>query len=241
MAELTEDMIRNRLNQIQSGIYEPEINGLPDLVLHKITLQAKGKASQAYSSKLKELMAQGGMFNEAFLPRVLEKACKDAGIDLKAPTKQRKALERFFKEAPHDLLGPIDQLTDEEASLLPEELQKERQKAIEERTQRLSEFMETFHNEDELRAIEETKMIEDLERQLRAQTYEHRAREYQLLTEIFESAKTKEGKPYFSLVEQIAELDLTNQEALIQLFFRWRLFKEGRLPEFFRANYPAKS
>ncbi|MDZ4042544.1 MAG: hypothetical protein U1D96_03515 [Eubacteriales bacterium] len=121
------------LNTYELKTYSPEIPGLPNLVFVKMGLKERGLSSRAYSSKLKELMDEGGYLSEALLPTTLKKACENNGVD---PTVQLKGLaltKQFFNSIPPDLAGPFDHLTQDQVAALPEEEQAARAKAIDDR------------------------------------------------------------------------------------------------------------
>ena len=237
MAELTNEMIQRRLETVASATYQPEIPGLPGIVFVKMGLKERGISSRAYSSKLKELMAAGGYFNEALLPAVLEKTCRENAIDIGVIKKQREILKRFYDSMPKDMAGPYDQLTDEEVALLSLEEREERQKAIEERGRKIMEWRVGFFTEEDHRVMEQAGQIERLEQHLKANTAEHHARKYRDETEILVCARREDGvKPYFGSIEEIQELEDRNRDALIQLYMKWKQFKEGMAPQFFRPD-----
>lgn len=238
MADLTEPMVNRRYETVASGTYTPEIVGLPGLTFVKMGLREKGASSRAYSAKLKELMNQGGYFNEALLPTILERTCRENGIDTSVIQKQRDILQRFWDSVPRDLQDPVDELTPEEvAELSPEELDA-RNQLIEARAQRFKDIMENFYKPEDYRILEQAKQIENLELQLRNNTAEHHARKHQMETEILLCARKSEDteKPYFSSIEDIQELEDTNRDGLVQLYMKWKQFKEGLLPQFFRPD-----
>lgn len=239
MAELTAEMVQRRYETVASGTYSPEIPGLLGLTFVKMGLKERGISSRAYSSKLKELMAAGGYFSEALLPSVLERACIENGLDIGVLRKQREILRRFYDSIPKDLAGPFDQLTEEEVALLSPEERAEREKAIEERGRRVMDWQQGFFTEDDYRVMSQARQIEQLEQHLRANTAEHRAREYQMQTEILLCARRSDDidKPYFSSIEEIAELEDRNRDALVQLYLKWKQFKEGLAPQFFRPDH----
>lgn len=238
MAELTQDMIQRRFETVASGTYEPEIPGLPGVAFVKLGLKERGVASRAYSSKLRELMALGGYFNEALLPTVLEKACRDNGLDISVLQKQREILKRFYDSIPRELAGPFDELTDEEVALLPPEEKETREKALEERGQRIAEFIQNFYTAEDQKIFAQCKQIEALEQHLKTNTVEHNARKHQMETEILVCAKRADDitQSYFSSIEEIQELEDTNPEGLVQLYMKWQQFKNGLHPQFFRPD-----
>lgn len=238
MTELTAEMVQRRLETVSSGTYAPEIPGLPGIVFVKMGLKEKGISSRAYSSKLKELMSAGGYFNEALLPTVLQKACRENGLDIGVMKKQRDILKRFYESIPKDLSGPYDQLTPEEVSLLSPEEQDERQKGIEDRGRRIMEWQKNFFTEEDHRIMEQAKQIEQLEQHLKANTAEHHARKFRDETEILICARRADDieKTYFSCIEDINELEDRNRDVLVQLYMKWKQFKEGMLPDFFRPD-----
>ncbi len=238
MAGLTQEMIQRRLETVVSGTYAPEIPGLPGLVFVKMGLKERGISSRAYASKLKELMADGGYFNEALLPSVLERTCRDNGLDVKVLKKQRDILRRFYDSIPKDLAEPIDPLTPEEVALLsPEELI-EREKAAGERGRKIMDWQQNFFTEDDHKLMEQARQIEQLEQHLKANTAEHHARKHRDETEILVSARRVDviDKPYFASLEDIQELEDRNRDALIQLYSKWAQFKAGLSPQFFRPS-----
>lgn len=241
MAELTNDMIQRRLETVASGTYSPEIPGLPGITFVKMGLKERGQSSRAYSAKLKDLMAAGGYFSEALLPSVLEKTCKENGIDISVLSKQRQIQKRFYDSIPKELMEPYDKLTDEEVALLPPEVREERQKAIEERGRQIMEFMQSFYTEEDQKILEQCKQIEALEQHLKANTAEHHARKHQMETEILLCARRSDdiSIPYFGSIEEIQELEDRNRQGLVQLYLKWKQFKEGMLPDFFRPNNSA--
>jgi hypothetical protein len=238
VAELSGEMVQRRLDTVASGTYQPEIAGLPGLVFVKMGLKEKGISSRAYSSKLKELMAAGGYFNEALLPSVLEKTCRENGLDIKVLKKQREILKRFYDSIPKEFVGPIDQLTQEEAALLSPEQQVERNKAMEERGRKIMEWQENFFTEDDYQIMEQAKQIEALESHLKANTAEHNARKHRDETEILLCARREDDieKPYFTGIEDFIDLEDRNREALVQLYTKWHQFKGGLHPQFFRTG-----
>jgi len=238
MSELSPEMVQRRYETVASGTYTPEIAGLPGLTFVKMGLVERGVSSRAYSSKLKELMAQGGYFSEALLSSVLERTCRENGMDTGAIKKQREILKRFYESIPQDLAGPIDQLTDEEVALLSLEEKAERHKAIEERGRRIMEWRAGFFTDEDYLVMEQARQIEQLEQHLRANTAEHHARKHQMETEILTCARRTEDvkKPYFDSIDEIQSLEDYNREALVQLYMKWKQFKEGLLPDFFRPH-----
>jgi len=239
MAELTQEMVQRRLDGVASGTFQPEIPGLPGLVFVKLGLSERGKSSRAYSAKLKELFACGEYFSEAMLPTVLGKVCKDNGLDIGVIKKQRELLKRFYESIPADLAGPVDQLTEEEAAQLSPEEKTQRQAVIEERGKKIMEFMQNFYTEEDYRVMDQAKQIENLEQHLKSNTAEHHARKHQMETEILLCARQEDiKKPYFESIEQIQELEDTNRQGLVQLYMKWKQFKEGMLPQFFRSDNP---
>lgn len=235
MAELTAGMVQRRYETVASGTYSPEIPGLPGLTFVKMSLKERGISSRAYSAKLKELMAEGGYFNEAFMPTLLERACKENGIDIGVLRKQRELMKKYIDSIPPEINGPFDKLTPEEVALLSQEEQAEREKAIQERGKRIMEFQQNFFSEDDHRLMETARQIEQLEQHLRANTAEHRARECQAQNEILLCARRSEdtAKQFFNSIDDIQELEEKNRDGLIQLYTKWRQFKEGLLPDFF--------
>ena len=238
MAELTQDMVQRRLETTASGSYQPEIPGLPGLVFVKMGLRERGASSRAYSSKLKELMSEGGYFNEALLPTILERTCRENGIDIKVVDQQRAIMKSFYDSIPTELSGPYDQLTEEEVALLSSEEKSARDEAIQERGKKVLEFMQNFYTEDDKKVLAQVGQIEALEQHLKSNTAEHNARKYQMETEILLCARQPDDtdKPYFSSIEEIEELDDTNQPGLVQLYTKWQQFKKGLLPQFFRSD-----
>lgn len=238
MSELTSAMVQGRLETVASGTYSPEIPGLPGLTFVKLGLKERGASSRAYSSKLKELMAAGGYFSEALLPSVIEKTCRENGLDIGVLKKQREIMMRFYDSIPADLAGPIDRLTDEEVVLLSQEEREERAKAIDERGRQFGEFVENFYTDEDRAIFEQARQIEQLEQHLKANTAEHFARKHQTETEILLCARRSDDieKPYFSCIEDIQELEDRNREGLIQLYGKWTQFKSGLNPDFFRPN-----
>ena len=238
MTELSEGMVQRRYETVTSGTYKPEIPGLPDLVFTKMSLGERGKSSRAYSAKLKELMAEGGYFAEALLPTVLERTCRDNGLSLDVVKQKQQFYRRFIESIPPELSGPFDQLTDEEVAELSSEQRAERQQAIEERGRQIMKWQQEFFSEEDLRVFEQAQQIENLEQQLRANTAEHFARKHQMETEILLCARqaVDTNKPYFESIEDIQELADTNHQGLVQLYLKWKQFKEGLLPQFFRPD-----
>jgi len=235
MAELTKEMVQRRLEAVASGTYAPEISGLPGIVFVKMGLKEKGISSRAYSSKLKELMAAGGYFSEALLPTVLEKACRENGVDPGILKKQREILKRFYDSIPPELAGPYDKLTDEEVAQLSPEEKADRDKAIEDRGRQIMEYMQNFYTEDDHKVMDQAQQIEALERHLKANTAEHMARVHQGLTEILICARRSDKieEPFFASEEEIEEFGQRNHQGLVALFTKWKQFKEGLLPDFF--------
>jgi len=238
MADLTDEMVRRRLDTVASSSFQPEIPGLEGIVFVKMGLKERGNASRAYSSKLKELFATGDCFSEAMLPTVLGKVCKDNGLDIKVLNKQREIMKRFYDTCPPDLMGPIDPLTDEEVALLSPEEQAERQANIEERGKTIMEFTQNFYTEEDYRVMDQVKQIENLEQHIKSNTAEHQARKHQMETEILLCARKIDDieKPYFGCIEDIQEIEDYNQPGLVQLYMKWKQFKEGLLPQFFRPD-----
>jgi len=235
MTELTKEMVQRRYDAVASGTYSPEIPGLPGLTFVKMGLKEKGVSSRAYSAKLKELMAEGGYFNEAFLPSLLERACKENGIDIGVLRKQRELMKKYINSIPPEINGPFDKLTPEEVALLSQEERDARQEAIEGRGKRIMEFQQNFFTEDDHKIFEMARQIEQLEQHLRANTAEHRARECQAQNEILLCARRADdtAKLYFDSIDDIQDLEEKNRDGLIQLYTKWRQFKEGLLPDFF--------
>lgn len=238
MTELTKEMVQRRYDAVASGTYSPEIPGLPGLTFVKMSLKEKGVSSRAYSAKLKELMAEGGYFNEAFMPTLLERACKENGIDIGVLRKQRELMKKYIDSIPPELNGPFDKLTPEEVALLSPEEQEERNKAIQERGRQIGEWQENFFTEDDHRLMGQARQIEQLEQHLRYNTAEHRARAHQATTEILVCARKAEDikKPYFSGEEEVEEFGARNNQMLVELFSRWNQFKSGLIQDFFRPD-----
>lgn len=231
--ELTADMVQRRYETVASGTYAPEIPGLPRLVFTKMGLKERGASSRAYSSKLKELMAEGGYFSEALLPTVLERTCRENGIDPGVIRKQRDIVKRLYETMPTELQGPYDQLTDEEVAQLAPEAKDEREKAIQGRGKQIMEFIQGFYTEEDHKVMEVARQIEALEQHLRSNTAEHRAREYQMQTEILHCARREDDIAYFESIEEIAGIEDRNRESLVQLYVKWKQFKGGLHPDFF--------
>lgn len=240
MADLIAEMVDRRYETVASGTYSPEIPGLPGITFIKMGLKERGASSRAYSAKLIELMNQGGYFSEALLPTILERTCRENGIDMAVLQKNREIVKRLFDAAPEDLIEPIDELTDEEAALLSPEQKAERERYIEDRGRRIADFMTSFFTANDQKIMDQAKQIENLELQLRNNTAEHNARKYQMEMEILLCARKSDNidQQYFSCIDEIQELDDTNQAGLIQLFMKWKQFKSGLLPQFFRPNNP---
>ncbi|MCG8401365.1 MAG: hypothetical protein MJA84_07180 [Firmicutes bacterium] len=238
MAELTAEMVQRRYETVASGTYAPEIPGLPDLVFVKMGLAQRGHSSRAYSAKLKELYAAGGYFSEALLPTILEKACRENGLDVSVLKKQRDIMKRLYDSIPPELAQPYDQLTPEEVTLLSPEEQAERRRDMEEHGRRIMEWANGFYTDEDRAVMEQTKQIEALEQHLKAQTAEHYARKHQMETEILLCARKTEdtAAPYFADIEDIQGLEDRNRQGLVQLYIKWKQFKEGLLPDFFRPD-----
>lgn len=162
-------------------------------------------------------------------------ASKVNGIDMSALRKQREIIKRVWESIPADLQDPIDELTDEEVACLSPEEREARNKAIDDRAMRFKTVMENAYTPEDIVILEQAKQIENLELQLRNNTAEHQARKYQMETEILICAKKSENieVPYFSCIEEIQELEDTNRDGLVQLFMKWKQFKEGLVPQFF--------
>jgi len=238
MAELTPEMIQKRYETVASGTYAPEIPGLPGIVFVKMGLSERGHSSRAYSTKLKELYAAGGYFSEALLPSILEKTCRENGLDIKVLQKQRDILKRMYESIPPELAKPFDQLTPEEVALLSPEEQAERSKGLEEYGRRIMEWTNSFYTDEDRKVMEQAKQIEALEQHLKANTAEHHARKHQIEMEILLCARKGDDieKPYFESIEDIQALEDRNRPALVQLYMKWKQFKEGLLPDFFRPD-----
>lgn len=238
MAELTAEMVQRRYETVVSGTYAPEIPSLPGLVFVKMSLAERGHSSRAYSAKLKELYAAGGYFSEALLPAVLEKTCRENGLDVKMIQKHRDIMKRLLDTIPADLAKPYDQLTPEEVALLSPEEQAERAKGMEEHGRRIMQWANDFYTDEDRKVMEQTKQIETLEQHLKAHTAEHFARKHQIEMEILLCARKADDaqKPYFGSIEDIQELEDRNRQGLLQLYMTWKQFKEGLLPDFFRPD-----
>ncbi|HBX22673.1 MAG TPA: hypothetical protein DEF34_03395 [Desulfotomaculum sp.] len=238
MAGLTTEMIQKRYETVASGTYAPEIPGLPGLVFVKMGLAERGHSSRAYSAKLKELYAAGGYFSEALLPAVLEKTCRENGLDVKVMQKHREIMKRLFESIPAELAKPYDQLTPEEVAQLAPEEQAARAKEIEQHGRRMMEWANAFYTDDDRQVMEQAKQIESLEQHLKANTAEHHARKHQMEMEILLCVRKADDieKPYFGSVEDVQELEDRNRQGLVRLYMTWKQFKEGLLPDFFRAD-----
>ncbi|MFZ3171969.1 MAG: hypothetical protein WA118_08320 [Carboxydocellales bacterium] len=238
MSKLTDDMIQRRLETVSSGSYTPAIPGLDGLVFVKMGLAERGVSARAYSSRLKELYALGGYFSQALIPFTLAKICKDNGLDMKVLDKNREILKRFYDSIPAELAAPLDGLTDEEVQELSPEGIELRDKALEERGVKMFEYMQTFYTDEDRQVMDLAKQIEQLETHIKNNTAEHLAWMHQMDTEILISSKKAEdtGSPYFSSIDEIKELEYTNREGLVHLYLKWKQFKEGLLPEFFRPD-----
>ena len=235
MTELTNEMVNRRFEAVASGTYAPEIPGLPGLVFTKMGLKERGISSRAYASKLKELYSKGGFFSEAFLPTILEKACKESGIDLNdVLRKQREILKRYHDSIPEEFTKAFDELTDEEVALLSPEEQKEREKAIAEHGRRAMEWQQNFITEEDQKFMDQAKQIERLEQHIKSHTAEHHARAHQAVQEILVCSKKEDGAtPYFSSEEEIEDFMTANTQIGITLFWKWNQWKGGLLPDFF--------
>ncbi len=238
MSELTKDMVERRLDQVASGFFKPEISGLTGLVFIKMGLKERGKSSRAYSSKLKELLNEGGYFSEALLPTALKKICDDNGLDVGVLKKSRDLMKHFYKEIPDHLTGSYDELTDEEVALLPQEEKTERQKEIQARGREIIEYLQNYFTEDEQKVIDQAKQVQALEEHLKVNTAEHFARKHQMEIEILLCARSEDDIqiPYFKSQEEIQGLGDINKNGLVQLYLKWKQFKEGMYPQFFRPN-----
>ncbi|MTI83435.1 MAG: hypothetical protein FH756_05890 [Firmicutes bacterium] len=238
MADLTTEMIQKRYETVASGTYTPEIEGLTGLVFVKMGLSERGQSSRAYSSKLKELYAAGGYFSEALLPAVLEKTCRENGLDVNVLQRQRDILKRLYDSIPDEISKPYDQLTPEEVATLSPEEQAEREKGMEEHAQKIMDWVNNFYTDEERKVMEQAKQIEALEQHLKANTAEHNARKHQMETEILLCARKEDDieTPYFESIEDIQSLEDRNRKALVQLYTKWKQFKEGLLPDFFRPD-----
>jgi len=238
MAKLTQEMIQRRLETVVSGTYQPDLPGLPGLVFVKMGLKERGISARAYSSKLKELMAAGGYFSEALLPSVLERVCRENGLDLSVLKKQREILKRFYDSIPPEMADPIDQLTPEEVTLLSPEERAEREKDAEGRGQKIMEWQVNFFTEEDYKTMEMSRQIEQLEQHLKANTAEHYARKHRDETEILMCARRADDieEPCFGSIDEIQELEDFNREGLVQLYLKWKQFKEGLSPQFFRPD-----
>lgn len=240
METLQNELIQRRQDTVSSGSFNPIIPGLTGLVFVKMGLKEKGRSSRAYSSKLKELYAEGGYFSEALIPHTLEKICKEQGLDFKVLDKQREILRRFYEAIPDDLRDPVAPLTEEEQAEMSPEEQEAFQKKLEERGKRIHDFMDNFYTDEDRETMAQAKQIEMLEGHIRANTAEHLAQKFQMEIEILLCARKAENldQPYFSTIDEILELEDTNRPGLIQLYQKWKQFKEGMLPEFFRPDSP---
>lgn len=239
MSKLTSEMVERRLHQVASSTFVPEIPGLPGLEFHKLTLADRGRASRAYAAKLKELNAAGGYYNEALIPTVLERVCRENGLDMAATLRQAKASQqRFYDSMPKEFTLPFDQLTEEEVALLSPEEREEREQAIVERGRRILEWQQQFYTADDRRVVKESQQIEALEAHLLANTVEHQARIYQMCEEILCCACTEDAKPYFDSVDEILGLADQSEQLLATLWLKWRQWKAGAAPQFFRPDHP---
>lgn len=238
LAELTNEMVQRRLETVSSGTYMPEIPGLIGIIFVKMNLQERGQSARSYSFKLKELMSAGGYFSEALLPSVLQKACRENGIDINVLKKERDIQKRFYDSIPKEYTEPYDELTEEEVAELPPEERDRRDQELEERGKQIMEFMQNFYTEEDQKILEQCRQIEALEQHLKNNTAEHLSRKYQIENEILLCARQSDdiNQPYFSSIEEIQELEFTNRQGLIQLYLKWKQFKEGMLPEFFRPD-----
>ena len=237
MAELTQDMIEARAAEVIGGMFEPYIPSLGGLLFVKMDLRAKGISSRAYSARLIELHKQGGYYPEALLPQVVKRLCAEQGIDYDAVLrKQRTLLKKIQDNVPADLAGPIDKLTDEEAARLSSEEREARDVAIRERGQKIAAYVESQYTPEDWEVRAQADMIEALERDLQAQTYEHHARKAQMEAEILHCCRKVDNPdgPYFADLDDMAgKLEAVGDEAAVLLMVKWRLFKQGRNPDFF--------
>ncbi len=237
MTELEKKFVEQRLTNIKNGEYAPLIDGLPDLLFVKLDNRVKGITSRTYSKKLMEYIKEG-LPSEALLPQLLKQACADAGLDIKVLNKKMELMKKIHEEAPGDLQGPYDSLTPEEVAQLTDEEREARQKGIAERGRRILEFTMNLYSPEEKEMLEQIQQIEAIERNLRNNTAERYARQDQALLELLDGCRRvdKPEQPYFASTDEITALDETNREALVQLFMKWQQFKEGKLPEYFRAD-----
>lgn len=233
MADLTKEMVNARREEIESGTFHPHIPGLDNLVFVKMTPKVKGISSRAYSKRLMELFAEGGYYSESLLPQILKKICAQHGIDVNVLKQSVSLQKKIYDNAPEDLIGPYDSLTDEEVAKLSPEDRAKRRKAIEDRGRRYVEFLSRLFTEEEKEMLEQIKQIEELQQKLKTNTAEHWARKYQMEVEIYHCTRCADDsdKHYFESPEAVTEIE--DQKALILLYGKWRLFREGRDPDFF--------
>jgi hypothetical protein len=233
MAELTQEMIERRFQKASANPLTVNIAGLPGLCFVPMTGKERGKSSRAYSSRLMELHKEGGYYSEALLPTVLKKVCEQNGLDIKILNRKLTLQRKLFESVPEELAGPYDQLTLEEVAEMPAEEQQKREQAIQERGQRIAEFMQKLYTDEEREDLAQIEQIEQLEQHLRSNTAEHHARAYQMLTEILLCVRQEDdpGKPYFDNIEEIEAI--RPQETLVNLFMAWRQFREGYPSDFF--------
>jgi len=242
---LGQEFNTRRLESVASGNFEPHIPDLPGLLFVKMNGADKGAANRAYSAKLKELFNEGGWFARALLPTYLDRQAKEAGLPTNLRTKVRAIQERLMKSIPAELDKPYDRLTDEEVQLLSPEERQARDEAIMALGKQRFEWLQSFYTEEERRTLAQMEQMENLEQHLITQTAEYQAEKHQVHTELLRCCRrlpdqeydAKTMPPYFESIEQIEELEETvGTEPMVQLYAKWRLFKMGYDPDYFRPN-----
>ncbi|WP_113676199.1 hypothetical protein [Vallitalea guaymasensis] len=223
MSKLKEDIIKERFEQVKTGRYFPNIKSVDGLVFIKLSGHEKSQASRIYSKELMKLHKEGGLYSEALLESVLKNLCEEQGIDYTAVISARKLYERAFKRMPVELRD-IKKLTQDEIVKLSKEEQKKVLGDIKKKTEKASKYFEQCFSDEEKVIVEEAKRVEQLESELRLNTYEHYAKKAQIRFELFLSARLEENieSKYFKEESEIEELDQLIQKNLYEKFISFR-------------------
>lgn len=232
-------MVEARAEKVLSGLGDPHLVQFPGLAFKRLDLADLGRVSHAYSVKLKELHEQGGLYSEALLPTALAKLCNAAGLDVKVLVKANAIQKAAFDRLPDALKGPFDQLTAEEVAQLSPEEQQRRQEAMLARGQEILNHFSNLYTPDQQAVIDQAAQVEQLEMQLRHQTYEHHARAEKTFAELLLGCRQAEdpAQIYFAdrddMNRRLAEAGV---EAAKQLMERWNDWKTGANRDFFSPS-----
>jgi hypothetical protein len=227
----TREQIEARTDQIIDGIGYPHLPKLPGITFRRLTLAERGRANLARSRFLKDAMAEGGRFSRALLPTELRRRCLEVGIDYDDLMAQEEAFQkRIFDQAPVELRTARPRLTNEEVAALPKEASEAYFAQLQQAGQLLMKFINSLFTPEERLIRAQIEQVKQLRAQLELDTYDHHADVHERLTEILYGARTENGEPYFAGIDDLYELQDTDQSTWLSLCAKWREFKAGTWP-----------